>query len=65
MLPWVARPAAKTLQVASWGPGHLLTDARGHPAVLDAVASGNRTVDATVPLASHPESRRGTGQSED
>ena len=43
-------PAVKTLQLARRGPGHLPTDARGHPAVLNAVASGNRTVDATVPL---------------
>lgn len=65
MVPWVTRPAAKMLQLARWGPGRLPTDTCGHAAVLDAVASGNRTVDATVLLASRPESPRGTGQSED
>lgn len=43
-------PAVKTLQLARRGPGRLPTDACGHPAVLDAVASGNRTVNATVRL---------------
>ncbi|KAI4530366.1 hypothetical protein MG293_019255 [Ovis ammon polii] len=58
-------PAAKTLQPSCWGPGRLPTDACGHPAVLDAVASGNGAVDATVPPAPHPEPRRRTGQSKD
>ncbi|KAG5196133.1 hypothetical protein JEQ12_011769 [Ovis aries] len=58
-------PAAKTLQPACWGPERLPTDACSHPAVLDAVASGNGAVDATVPPAPHPEPRQRTGQSKD